>query len=252
MNDGREKLKESDVKVSLSSPFLKWLDNFWYHHKWKVIIIAFFAIVLVVGIVQMIKKKDYDIEITIATHTVFYQEDVDALEGELIRLMPGDFNGDGKKTLRINTYKIYSEDELEWANGAETDSNGNPVIYADESYNKQQRSEFDDYLMTGECTIMILSEYLYNDLVNRRTEDILLKPMSEIFGEDLPEGVTEDGYGIWLYKTDVYKHLKAFQWIPDDAVICIMQPMAFRKGNSEEKYAKAVDFFKNIVEFQFE
>ena len=106
--------------------------------------------------------------------------------------------------------------------------------------------------MTGECTIMILSEYLYNDLVNRRADDILLKPMNEIFGEDLPEGVTEDGYGVYLYKTGVYKHLKAFKWIPDDAVICIMRPMAFRKGYNEEKYDKAVNFFRSIIEFQFE
>ena len=60
MNDGREKLKESDVKVSLSSPFLKWLDNFWYHHKWKVIIILLFDHLHNSNNENDCKKSDYN------------------------------------------------------------------------------------------------------------------------------------------------------------------------------------------------
>ena len=31
----------------------RFLDNFWYHHKWKTIIGLFFLIVLIIGTVQM-------------------------------------------------------------------------------------------------------------------------------------------------------------------------------------------------------
>ena len=80
MENGNEKLHGSDIDVKLSNPFFKWLDNFWYHHKWKVIIIAFFAIVIAVGVVQMVNKEECDVEVTVATHTVYYTENVNALE----------------------------------------------------------------------------------------------------------------------------------------------------------------------------
>ena len=61
--DMREQKQDaSDINITASSPFMRWLDNFWYHHKWKVIIIAFFAIVIIIGVVQMLSKEDSDDE----------------------------------------------------------------------------------------------------------------------------------------------------------------------------------------------
>ena len=39
---------------------LKWLDNFWYHHKWATIITAFFLVVAVVCCIQIFSRKTYD------------------------------------------------------------------------------------------------------------------------------------------------------------------------------------------------
>lgn len=39
---------------------LKWLDNFWYHHKWATIITAFFLVVAVVCCIQIFNRKTYD------------------------------------------------------------------------------------------------------------------------------------------------------------------------------------------------
>ncbi len=251
MNNGQEKLQGSDVNVTLSNPFLKWLDNFWYHHKWKVIIITFFAIVVIVGVVQMVNKEKYDVEVTVATHTVYYTENVDALERTLVGLMPSDMNGDGKKSVQLNLYKIYSEEELKAANESETDENENPVIYADPTYNKEQINQFNSYVMTGQCTVMIVSEYVYNDLVGRREDDILLKPMSEIFGDDLPVGTTADGYGVKLSECGAYS-LDAFRTLPRDSIICVMRPFVMSAGSDNGKYEKALEYFKNIVEFGIE
>ena len=196
----------------------------------------------------MVNKEKYDVEVTVATHTVYYTENVNALENALVGLMPSDMNGDGKKNVQLNLYKIYSEAELKAANEAETDEDENPIIYADPTYNKEQISQFNSYVMTGQCTVMIISEYVYNDLVGRREDDILLKPMSEIFGEDLPEGVTSDGYGVKLSKCGVYS-LDAFRALPKDSIICIMHPFAMSANADSEKYEKALEYFKNIVEF---
>ena len=38
----------------------KWLDNYWYHYKWTTIIALFVISLVVVGIVQMAQKEEYD------------------------------------------------------------------------------------------------------------------------------------------------------------------------------------------------
>ncbi len=249
MADNQEKLQGTDIKLTSSNKFLSWLDNFWFHNKWKLMIGLFFAIVIVVGAVQIINKEDPDTDVTVATHTIFYAENVDELERTLVSLLPSDYNGDGKKNVQISLYKIYSEKELEAANGAETDEGGNPVIYADPTHNKEQMQQYNSYIMTGQCSVMILSEYLYNELVSRRTEDILLTPMNEVFGEKLPKGVTADGYGIKLTETGAYKYLDGLRFLPRDSVICLMRPFVLGGGNAEERYERGVEYFKAIVEF---
>ncbi len=249
MNDNQEKIRGTDIKLTSSNKFLSWLDNFWFHHKWKLVIGLFFAIVLTVGIMQIANKSDPDIDVTVATHTIYYAEQVNGLERDLHALLSSDLNGDGKKNVQLNLYKIYSEEEMKAANEAETDENGYPVIYADPTHNKEQMQQYNSYIMTGQCQVMILSDYLYRELVERRTEDILLVPMSEIYGEKLPDGVTADGYGIKLTRIGAYKNLDGLRFLPDDSVICIMRPFIISGNDGSEMYDSAVGYFKDLVEF---
>ena len=101
----------------------------------------------------------------------------------------------------------------------------------------------------GECQIMILSEYMYHDIVSRRSGDGLLVPMSEIYGENVPAGAMSDGFGIRLTDTGAYKNLASFRAIPDDAVICIKRPFVFNEKANKDAYQFAVDYFKSIVSF---
>ena len=47
--------------------FKQWLENFWYHYKWTVIVVAFFVAVAVVGIVQMVNRPQYDTSVCLAS-----------------------------------------------------------------------------------------------------------------------------------------------------------------------------------------
>ena len=38
----------------------KWLENFWYHHKWATIIVVFFLTVAIILTVQTFSRKKYD------------------------------------------------------------------------------------------------------------------------------------------------------------------------------------------------
>ena len=70
----RDVLEDEKVDAEFhyeQSPFLKWLDNYWYHYKWPTIIISFFAIVLIVVIAQMVNRPKYDIVILLCKNYHF-------------------------------------------------------------------------------------------------------------------------------------------------------------------------------------
>ena len=106
------KLDTTEIRLTSDNKVLSWLSNFWYHNKWTVIIVSFFAIIFIIGIVQMIQKEEDDTYIVIAAPTTFYGEDLSGITDTLESLMPTDINGDGKKSLYLMTYSIYSEEEL--------------------------------------------------------------------------------------------------------------------------------------------
>ena len=45
----------------MGNRFLKWLDNYWYHYKWRTIVILFFAVLLIVCVVQCSTVEKYDL-----------------------------------------------------------------------------------------------------------------------------------------------------------------------------------------------
>lgn len=244
MANEQEKIKGEDVKIKISNPFFSKLENFWFHHKWKVIISAFFLIVLGVGIFQMVTKEKYDTQVSVATHVIYDKKQLEAFNKTLESLMPEDVNGDGKKNLAVYRYRVYSEDELGAANSG-FDENDNPIVVIDQNFNREQITELNNAINSGQCTVMFVSRYEYDALVSKRPNDVLLLPMSELFGENIPKGVTENGYGVMLKETKSYA-LDGFKWLPDDTVICILRKFP---TVSEERYAADKLLFKNIVEF---
>lgn len=244
MADDREKINGENVKIKVSNPFLTKLENFWFHHKWKVIISAFFLIVIGVGAFQMFTKEKYDTQVSVATHVIYTKEELEAFNKTLESFMSEDVNSDGKKNLAVYRYRIYSEEEIEEANSG-FDENGNPKIVSDKNFIREQITELNNTINSGQCTLMFVSAYEYDELVNKRPNDVLLLPMPELFGDELPEGVTENGYGVKLNSIAAYE-LDGFKWLPDDTVICILRKFP---TVSEERYEADKEMFKNIVEF---
>ena len=240
-----EKLESGELNLAASSPVLKWLENFWYYHKWKVIIIAFFAIVAIVGIVQMVGKSETEATVVISVPQYVSPNDNLEISNSLNSLMPANADKKDKKEIVVISYSVYSEEELNAANEEETDENGRNVIKVERSYNVSEFENYTAYIQTGECTVMFISEYLYSKL---RAED-RLRPMYDLFGEELPVGTVEDGYGVKLGDTYIYKHFESIGTLPPDTVVCLMRPYIFGASADEEKYEISVELFKKIVCF---
>ena len=58
--------KKPQGELHLRSPFLKKLDNFFYHYKWHTVAALFLAIVIIVCSLQTCSKESYDVEIMYA------------------------------------------------------------------------------------------------------------------------------------------------------------------------------------------
>ncbi len=248
----REKLDAEDVKIvyETQNPFLKKLSNFWYYHKWKVIIISFFAIIAAVGIYQMVTREEVDEIVVVAAAVYLENEEIDAIDNLLTSCLPK--NKDGSlRNMNVYDYTVYSEEYIDAANREETDEEGRYVVKIDKNFVKSEISACNDFLSTGESSVLFVDGYLYGELSKRNQsngKDIRMT-MTEVFGDDLPEGVMPDGCGIRLGDTEIYKYYEELQVLPEDTVICILRPYYMGASSFEDKYALSLELFKNIVNF---
>lgn len=243
--EDREKL--SPASLTESSPAVRWLDNFWYHHKWGGIITLFLAVVLIVGIVQICSRESYDIQIGLAgAYTLTAQEKAD-LVSSLTKYCK-DYNEDGEVVVYLHTNQVYSSEEYEserayWE--AESEQ-----FYISSSYNSDQQSEVDEKLMSGVYSIAFFSPYMYERKRDASSERNYLVPLSELYGEDeLPVGVTEDGFGIRLGDTDLYKYDPAMQMLPEDTILCLHAQLV---SVEDDVYAHACEMFRALADYRIQ
>lgn len=248
-NDG-DKLEAGDIKAA--SPALRWLDNFWYHNKWTVIVVAFFVTVAVVGIVQMVNRPRYDTSICLGSTYRMNQEERADLEALLQRICPEDFNGNGEKLVNVTEYQVYSEEEILAEMDryeAMTDEEGNPDQFQiNRKFNVDENNNFIAFTKTFETSVYILSPYLYGILKDGNR----LKPLSEVYPDgNLPEGALSDGFGIALKDTDFYKYNPAAQVYPENCILCLaLNSEVIGRSSKPELYAQDVAFFKAIADFE--
>ena len=105
--------------------FFSKLDNFWYHHKWKVIAIAFLLTVAIIVVVQAASNETEDVVVIYCGSNYLSGNEVEELRLVLNALMPEDYNGNGSKFTGFAQYQVYSAAEIESIQ-AETDESAPP------------------------------------------------------------------------------------------------------------------------------
>lgn len=241
---------ESDGKlepgsITTHSRVLKWLDNYWYHYKWHTIIGLFAAVVLIMGIVQMISRPKYDTMMVCANPYRMSDEEKAAFDGVLSKICPEDFDGNGKKNVNLVTYQIYSDAELQ-AEKEAAEVAGDEYYY-NAQFLAEERKNFSSFTQTGEGAVCLISRHLYEQLIS--TDPIRLRPISDLYPDgNLPDGVTEEGYGITLGETDFYIYHAEVQVLSEDLIICLLKPTLV--GGDKTGYAHAEAFFKALAEYR--
>ena len=235
----RDEEKKPEAEIQVKNGFLKWLDNYWYHYKWPTIAVAFVVIVVSVCLWQTSTTSKYDMLVVYSGPVKLTQEQTAQLSEVLGHVMPEDYDGDGKKNVSMNTYHVYSAEQIKKIEG-ETDEEG-VHGQVDRYMNSSQNDLYNNYMMTGDASICLLDPWLYESI----GKDYLC-PLSEIFGDELPKGAI-DAYGIRLGDTDLYRDYGILKKLPADTVICLQTQFLSESFLSRKENAERFEFEKRML-----
>lgn len=265
MEDKRREEKPSGVEPVITprsgerqhGKLYRWLDNFWYHHKWAVIVTLFIAVVLTVCIVQMATREgDGDVSVVAAGPYGFMTDEagLTSLQQCLATYLPADYDENGAKEVRVYSFPVFSEAEAE-ALANRTDENGNNLGLSVDGYaNTQEYQRFSQYITTGEAAVMLLSPWLFEELTGR--SDCLVDVASLVDGGVPANAIATqkaDGsigyYGIRLCETKLWRDNSAIRGkLPEDTVLCLMMPTLLGDNADEEHYNKSVEYFGILMQ----
>lgn len=212
MPETNDKLS-GDVKVT--SPFFRWLENFWYHYKWPFLLGLFMLIVLTVCFTQCAANgKGNDVHVMYAGDSAPTPNKLRELENLLKEYAP-DRNEDGKKVVAIQNYAIYTEDEIR---ALPEDAQGTA---AQLTHDNKKQFEQDLY-----ATLCFLAPELYE--AEAKAGGLI--PLADM-GATVPEGVTALAhggtvYGVRLFDLPVAAR-SAFSAMPKDTVLCVRRMPVF-------------------------
>ena len=253
------KIPENGIKVE--NAFVKKLDNFWYYHKWKVIIAAFVAFVVAVCVYSCLSKPKTDITVLYAGPVSSQNTAILNMNDTLTEVMPESV---GKNGAAMNVLSIYTEErarklaedtvnryiEEEKKNGRYYDSAER------ESLIKQQIDRYNSvtadginslgsYIGMGNYTVYLLDPSLYE----KYSANEVFVLLSDVFGEDVPlSAYSEDA--IKLCETEIYKNdPDGIGQLPADTLVCLRVEPVFGGcgGKNSANYEKAVEMFRAMV-----
>lgn len=222
----------------------RFLDNFWYHHKWKTIIGLFFLAVIIVCTVQMCSKESEKSDLVVVCAGPYNfttnGEALDTLQKYLSVILPEDFDGNGEKRVSAVAYTIYSGEQLK-----AMDKDASAAASYNNSSNYQN---FYQHLGTGEFSVAFLDPFLYEELAAKNE---CLVDLTAAFGKSPSNGLYKtlaNGktvcYGIRLGDSALYTN-NALKALPEDTVLCLIGSAYF---GDDRTYERAVKYFAALLE----
>ena len=226
--------KQQAPDITQHSRLFRWLDNFWYHYKWPVIIVAFFLIVGIIGFSQCAAQEKTDLTLAVAVpNPDLGGEPLEVFAGIFDGLLPADSNGDGQKRVALAQFSIYTEDELVALYTYTDPETGEERVQTDglvaaRHYNAERIQSLQTYMMTGECAVWLVSPYVYETMMEGQ----------------LPVSATAV-----LGDTALYGYYEALrEQLPPDTLIVLTQPVMGAMSDPAS-FSQAQDYYHAIVGF---
>ena len=242
----REKMQGGEIRIE--NRVTRWFDNYWYYYKWPVIIGVFVLIVVLVCGVQMCTKETPDINIIYAGSHSFGQQGPGEVEAAFSALMPQDYNKDGRKEAAVTNLLVYSEAQIKEQQASAAEDGENLVVNG--NFFAQEQQQFSQLLMSGEYTIILAADWLYDEY----KETGVFLTLTEALGQ--APAVSYDDCAVYLRDTAFGQYFTALQELPEDTVICFRRQGSLgtllNKDRSEKTYLNGLDMFRAVMGFDAE
>ena len=226
--------------------FYKWFDNFWYHNKWKVIIISFLVLTFTVCIAQLFGRESVDLYVLYAGPYKFGQTDTQSLESAF-SYITDDRDNDGKTNVVLIDFYLMSDEQIQGAVSAAQSEGKGPVSVNYEMF-ASNRNAFDQQILAGDAVICLLDPWLYEDV--KAAGGFL--PLADALGYT-PEGAVDE-YSIRIGDTPLGSYFSVLRGLNDDTLLCVrrMSSFSFLKGQTrtEKYYNDCLDTFEKIFTFE--
>ena len=214
------------------------LENFWYHYKWQTIIAVTFVLIFAIGISQIVlERRDYDFQVLYCGGTYI---DGSAHDRLLSVIDSASDSAAGHDTDVNFQMIVYQSDEKLAAMRAEAEAVGEEFRFNLVENNNAYVS-FTQALVSGDAVMMILDPVLYD----AARENGALYKITEYLGSK-PDGLTEDGYGIYLASSRLLREHSSFSCLPPDSIICAKKlthaqlVMGKDENDDDSKFQEAV------------
>ena len=222
---------------------IKWLKNYWYYYKWRVIVIAFVLAVVIFCVVQCSMQEKYSIFITYSgpDHISLRIDDIRSA-------VKSTFKSDAEK----NAQSISVRD-IVWVNSKLAAKYQDEGIYYNAAQNSDNAKLLDVEAASGDSFIYILDSEQYERLKRQG----VFAPLSEIFGTDIPASAYDE-YGIKFKDTEFASYFPCFADMSDDLILCLrtkdlsaslINTMKGKKAY-EKSYALHKTVFIDILRFE--
>ena len=235
----REEEKYGDRRVRVNSPFSERFDNFWFHHKGKVIAGVLLTLVLILLVSQIVGRRNSNVMVAYSGPAYLSGDKQNALQ-DLLSEIVSEKLGDAEFLIGVTQYLVYSQAQIESIR-AETFEDGEQKFMNSE-FNSENYENLYSYIMTGDTAILMLDPWLYEELLRN---DRLL-PMKDLFTA-APPSVDEKGYGIVLGETSLYEDYAILKEIPGDTVLCFLKQPVIGKISKNKAYAEMKETFIAIA-----
>jgi len=207
---------------------LKWMENFWYHHKWAVIITVFFLVVLIVCVLQMSSRVQYDFNVIFVGNGgnitgTQYNDILSSLEN-----VSYDADGNGKASVCFSRETFISDQESELVSNL----NSNITSF-------MQSSLYQDYY------IYFIDPVLYE---NYKNEGVFVPLASHV--NNIDESMLNDELSIRLGDCAFYDY-PGISAMPENTLIVLKTVPYFssKKKTDDQKQIQSIhaDLIENII-----
>lgn len=223
------------------------LANFWYHYRFRIIMIAAFAFIITVATVQFVSRQNPDVSVIYAGPQYITANQNKAF-CDVLQGIAEDYNEDGKTYVQLNDMIFMSDDQMTEYIERVAEEEGETAA-VDKLTNKQTYERFTYEIFGSNSSICILAEDQYESVAAENG----FVPLSELFDE-IPDGAIDE-YGIRFSETKLCKFYDSAKIFPDDAVIALRRLSTMSvftgKKKAEKQYEYNKDLFMKILNFEY-